>query len=83
MQKEHWTESLSLTVDAGALPTLCLCDILVILRLCCEPVVMVFYFGLLCSVFSFFTLYASCDILVPAEKYEETSEAAEGSFLLF
>lgn len=41
---------------------------------------MVFYFGF--SVVSFFTLYVSCDILVPAEKYEETSQAAEGSFFL-
>lgn len=33
--------------------------------------------------FPFFTLYVSCDILVPAEKYEETSQAAQSSFLLF
>lgn len=45
-----------LTVVLGALPTLCLCDILVILRLCCEPVVMVFYFGVavLCVSFLYF-----------------------------
>lgn len=47
---------LFLTVDTGALPTLCLCDILVNLRLCCETVVMVFYFGfaVLCVFFLYF-----------------------------
>lgn len=47
---------LFLTVDMGALPTLCLRDILVNLRLCCEPVVMVFYFGfaVLCVFFLYF-----------------------------
>lgn len=82
VQKEHCILALSLSVDMCALPTLCLCDILGNLCLHCKPVVMVFYFGfaVLCV---FFTLYVSCDILIPAEKYEGTSQAAEGSFLSF
>lgn len=35
-----------------------------------------------CSVFSCLTLYVSCDILVPPEKQEETSQAAEDLLLL-
>lgn len=73
VQREHWILSLSL---CRCMLALCRCDILV--HLCCELVVMVFYFGF-AALCVFFTLYISCDIFVPAEKYEETSQAAQAA----